>query len=207
MQISTLIFAPAFFAAGNYVVLGRLIAIMGPQSSPLSAKWYLIIFCTCDLFSLVIQAIGGGMASAASNKPDGNTTPGTNVMVGGIIFQLVSMSFFVGFFLEFLRRSRKFRFTLKLKLMVGATTLSVALIFLRSIYRTIELLQGWHGYLITHERFFVGLDGVPMVLCVVVFNVLHPGWLLNEGRSSLTDVPDTDSAEEGAPEDFDEVKA
>jgi hypothetical protein len=54
----------------------------------------------------------------------------------------------------------------------------VLCIYVRSIYRTIELLQGWKGYLITHEEYFVALDGAMMVAAVVVFNVVHPGWLL-----------------------------
>ena len=29
--------------------------------------------------------------------------------------------------------------------------------------RTIELAQGWEGYLITHEVFFFVLDSIPMV--------------------------------------------
>lgn len=56
--------------------------------------------------------------------------------------------------------------------------LSVLCVYVRSIYRTVELLQGWKGFLITRERYFVALDGAMMVVAVAVFNVLHPGWLL-----------------------------
>src|ERR1700760_2632067 len=105
MQICTLIIAPTFFTAGIYIVLGRLINAFGRQSSPISARMYLYIFCTCDILSLVIQAIGGGQASvAASATPPKNSKTGTHIMVAGIVFQMASITVFVAFFAEFLRR-------------------------------------------------------------------------------------------------------
>ncbi|RKL22261.1 hypothetical protein BFJ72_g14716 [Fusarium proliferatum] len=52
------------------------------------------------------------------------------------------------------------------------------MIFVRSIYRTIELIQGWEGYLITHEGSFIGLDAATMVIAVGIFNVFDPVFLL-----------------------------
>ncbi|WVR04189.1 hypothetical protein IAU60_001189 [Kwoniella sp. DSM 27419] len=63
------------------------------------------------------------------------------------------------------------------KLLAGVAFAS-AMIFVRGIYRSIELAQGWTGYLITHEAYFIYLDGLPMVLCLAAFAVSHPGWLL-----------------------------
>ncbi|WWD16916.1 hypothetical protein CI109_101348 [Kwoniella shandongensis] len=63
------------------------------------------------------------------------------------------------------------------KLLAGVAFAS-AMIFVRGIYRSIELAQGWTGYLITHESYFIYLDGLPMVLCLAAFVVSHPGWLL-----------------------------
>jgi hypothetical protein len=52
------------------------------------------------------------------------------------------------------------------------------MIYVRGVYRAIELAQGWTGYLITHEDYFIYLDGLPMVLCYYAFGALHPGFLL-----------------------------
>ena len=172
--------APTFFTAGIYVILGRLIAHVGPHSSPIAPKTYLWIFCSCDVLSLVVQAVGGGMASVASGEANGNTKPGTDIMVAGILFQLASISIFVALLIMFLLRVRHARFPWNLKLLVGAMIFSVVMIYIRSIYRSIELLQGWNGYLITHQIYFVVLDAVLMVLAVSVFNVLNPGWLLGK---------------------------
>jgi len=194
MQITTLIIAPTFFTAGIYVVLGRLIQIMGRSTSPISAAAYLWIFCTCDILSLVIQAVGGGMAATAvaATPPRGSKT-GTNIMVGGIVFQMASITVFVGFFAEFLRRVRLQKKSLgsKIDVLIGATAFSCAMIYMRSIYRTIELLQGWSGYLITHEAYFIGLDAVPMLLAVSVFNFIHPGWFLPRSRKDLGNVEES----------------
>jgi hypothetical protein len=62
--------------------------------------------------------------------------------------------------------------------------LSVVLIVTRSIYRTIELLQGWSGYLVTTQRYFIALDGAMMVGAVGVFNIARPGWSNTTNKSS-----------------------
>jgi hypothetical protein len=62
------------------------------------------------------------------------------------------------------------------------------------IYRSIELVQGWTGYLITHREYHSSsgrtrlthpveiyqnvLDGIPMFIAVAIFNVFNPGYLL-----------------------------
>jgi hypothetical protein len=88
MQITTLIIAPTFFTAGLYVILGALINRLGRHSSILSPKMYAIIFLTCDIIALVIQAVGGGMASTEADEIDGDTKPGTNIMVSLRLFFL-----------------------------------------------------------------------------------------------------------------------
>ncbi|RAK96468.1 RTA1 domain-containing protein [Aspergillus ibericus CBS 121593] len=183
IQISTLIIAPTFYTAGIYVLLGRFIQLFGPASSMLTPKRYLWIFCTCDVVSLVIQAAGGGLASSESDEVNGDTSLGTNIMVAGIVFQLASISIFVICAVDFFRRSVRLGYRQALvngplSYLVGAMVFSVVCIYIRSIYRTIELAQGWSGYLITHQTYFIVLDGVMMVLAVAVFNIFHPGWLL-----------------------------
>ena len=106
-------------------------------------------------------------------------------MVGGIVFQMASITVFVGFFVEFLRRVRSQKKSLgtKINVLIAATAFSCTMIYMRSIYRTIELLQGWTGYLITHEPYFIGLDAVMMLLAVSIFNIIHPGLCLPQSRN------------------------
>ena len=63
MQISTLIFAPAFLAAGWYIMLGQLIGLLGPQYCRFNRVTYAVVFVIGDLCSLIVQAVGGGLAA------------------------------------------------------------------------------------------------------------------------------------------------
>lgn len=189
-QIVTLIIAPVFFSAALYVLLGKLIVDLGRRSSVLTAKWYAIVFCTCDVLSLIIQAIGGAKASLADTDDEMNL--GTHIMVAGIVFQLFTMTLFGGFGADFLWRvlgGRRagagggFQVTRGMKLVFAAIFVSFLMIYVRSIYRTIELLQGWHGYILTHEGFFIGLDAATMVVAVGVFVAIDPAVIFRgEGR-------------------------
>lgn len=177
----TLIIAPVFLSAALYVLLGKLIVDLGRRSSILTAKWYAIIFCACDVLSLVVQALGGARASAADTTEAMQT--GTHIMVAGIAFQLFTMTLFGALGADFLwrvlaspSRAGEFRgrVTRGARLVFGALFVSFLMVYIRSVYRTIELVQGWHGYLITHEGYFIGLDAVIMVVAVAVFMVVDP---------------------------------
>lgn len=48
------------------------------------------------------------------------------------------------------------------------------LIMVRSIFRAVEYLQGFNGYLLSHEGYLYGLDALLMFLVMVVLNVIHP---------------------------------
>ncbi|KAJ5261084.1 RTA1 like protein-domain-containing protein [Penicillium angulare] len=177
--------APTFVTAGIYVILGRFIEFAGVRSL-LTPKQYLWVFCTCDVISLLVQAVGGGMASVAVSETNGDTKPGTNIMVTGIIFQMLSITVFVACAADFLRRMVRQNLlhllTKEMRWLLIATTASVVLIYIRSIYRTIELLQGWTGYLITHQSYFVALDGGMIAPAVIVFNIFHPSSSFTHGR-------------------------
>ncbi|KAG5767441.1 hypothetical protein H9Q73_014242 [Fusarium xylarioides] len=145
------------------------------------------------IIALIVQAVGGAMASTESDKINGDTKPGTNIMVAGIVFQMAAMVVFAVLVIDFLRRvfvkksylhSRKQSLSegntlpKAYTLLLAAVFISLTMIFIRSIYRTVELLQGWSGYLITHEGYFIGLDGAIMVVAIAVFNFLDPVYLL-----------------------------
>lgn len=112
------------------------------------------------------------MASKAGGQdPPGNTKPGTHIMMAGIIIQLVSMSVFAMLWLVYLYQARAVGYS---KTLVGATTFVAFCIVVRNFYRSVELSQGWKGYLITHEIYFTVLDGALMALAVITFNIFFP---------------------------------
>jgi hypothetical protein len=117
--------------------LGRFIQLLGRESSYLKPSTYLWIFCTCDVISLVIQAIGGGMASGEAGKIGGDTATGTHIMVAGIVFQLFSITIFVICAIDFIRRTLRLRLMQSLNGSVvplfGAMILSIVCIYIRSV--------------------------------------------------------------------------
>lgn len=90
-QLVVLKIAPVFVMAAIYYVLAEVIVIYGAKYSLLRPIWFTYIFIACEVTSLVIQAVGGGMASTAQDNGL-DTHPGTAVMVAGIAFQVSSMS-------------------------------------------------------------------------------------------------------------------
>lgn len=130
------------------------------------------------------------MASVASSaSPPQDTATGTNIMVAGIVFQMAAITVLCVLFAVFLRRVRRGGrepLARRTGILVGAAGASILFIYVRSVYRTVELLQGWDGYLITREVYFVVLDGAMMVAAVGVFNAVHPGWFLRGEKTTTT---------------------
>lgn len=60
------------------MLLGECIKRLGHQYSILGPAWYMIIFITADVVSLVLQAIGGGGAAVAAENYD-DTTSSTRI--------------------------------------------------------------------------------------------------------------------------------
>ena len=127
-------------------------------------------------------------AIAYEQDPPANTDNGTHIMVAGILFQLAGILVFVSLFVIVILRTLRSKGELlkqrRVQWIIAAMVLSVVLIVTRSIYRTIELLQGWSGYLIITQRYFIALDGAMMVGAVGVFNIARPGWANITGKSS-----------------------
>ncbi|VDB85368.1 unnamed protein product [Peniophora sp. CBMAI 1063] len=52
------------------------------------------------------------------------------------------------------------------------------LLFIRSIYRTAELADGWDGVIISTEWPFDIFDGAMITLAMISSNAIHPGLFL-----------------------------
>lgn len=71
----------------------------------------------------------------------------------------------------------------KAQILLAGVAWATLMIYIRGIYRSVELAQGWSGYVITHEVYFIWLDGFIMVFCMAGLAVTHPGFLLpNDGK-------------------------
>ncbi|BGP39118.1 hypothetical protein JCM10450v2_003072 [Rhodotorula kratochvilovae] len=188
VQQICLILAPCFFSATIYGLLGMIVRALGARYSCLRPSLYLWLFCLADLVAIVIQAIGGASAALAL-KNDKSSKPGTHIMVAGIAFQLACMLVFSVLALDVYRRARADRSYRerrhaqegRLSRLGWGLAWATAWIVIRGIYRTVELAEGWSGYLITHEPYFAVLDSTAMVLCQAVFCY---AWPAKEPRSA-----------------------
>lgn len=107
-------------------------------------------------------------------------------MVVGIIAQLISTCVFsILFTLALYRGFGTIQKNKHLMILSGATLLAVACMIIRGVYRSIELLQGWRGYLITSEKYTIALEGCMMILALAVFNIFNPGALFAKARATM----------------------
>ncbi|KAF7544662.1 hypothetical protein G7Z17_g9774 [Cylindrodendrum hubeiense] len=197
IQICCLTIGPAFMAAGTYLCLRRIVSAFGPENSRLSPEYYTRIFIPCDVISLVLQALGGGMASVASHNNE-SADLGSNIMIAGLAFQVITIFAFIvasaDFALRTIRRYRalgdsaldqrpevvRVRNSRLFKAFLGALILATICILWRSSFRVAELSEGWVGPLMGDQPMFVGFEGVLIVIAVWALNIFHPAFCMKE---------------------------
>jgi hypothetical protein len=186
IQICCLIISPAFISAGIYLTLKHIVISFGERWSRLKPVWYTRIFITGDIFSLILQGAGGGLASTADEGSDLQDV-GTNMMIAGVIFQVVILAFFGYFLTEYTVRTYRHRNELtdesiilfrskRFRAFMGAVIIAFLCIFVRCVYRIPELTGGWRSELMRNEDEFIILEGVMIIAAVGVLTVFHPGY-------------------------------
>ncbi|KAJ7065720.1 RTA1 like protein-domain-containing protein [Mycena amicta] len=188
MQISATIISPTPLLAASFIIFSRIVQQLGVSYSLLPVRLYAWIFVSCDVVALVIQGLGGGLASAADTLEGANR--GANIMLGGIGFQfavIVVFSILVSDFLIRYLRDAPWRntstltrgtLTTRTKIVLSALCFSNVVLFIRSVYRIIELAGGWNGRIIHTQVYFDVLDGGMIVLAIFTWNLVHPGMFL-----------------------------
>ncbi|ESX01065.1 hypothetical protein KL918_002706 [Ogataea parapolymorpha] len=201
LQLVCLTLAPCFIMAGIYYTIGEMTIIMGQMYSLLKPMQYSLIFIMCDITALVVQAIGGGVASNALSLLE-STRGGADIMVGGLAFQVFSIALFQFFWYIFLFRCyRSYRkhgddsfdpqyaSVRKRKVFlvyIAFISLAVIFVFIRSIYRLIELAQGFAGHLAVTEIYFFILEALMMAIAICLMLITYPGAVY--GRNTKIEV-------------------
>ncbi|KAG8970775.1 hypothetical protein FRC05_011726 [Tulasnella sp. 425] len=216
MNICCTIIAPSFMTAAMFIIVGRIISLVGTEYSRLRPRTYSILFISADFVALVVQAVGGATASSANGNSGAET--GANIMVAGIIVQMAAITIYCIIQGDYLWRvltdrpvrppgtpggvtpqsdmegvsntvtlekeavSGRARLTPNIKNMLIGLGIATVFIYIRSIYRTIELLGGWNGAIFVNEKLFNALDGMPIFVAMFVLNVFHPGRFIAIGK-------------------------
>lgn len=182
--------APAFLTASIYLTLGRLITAYGTRFSRFRPATYTIVFVTCDIISLVLQAAGGAVTSIADTG-SALQDQGVDVMITGLAFQVASLFLFILLCLDFAwsvyrsteRREPAFdvlRSSLKFKLFQGALAVAVLTIFIRCCYRVAELQAGFGGALANNEVVFMILEAPMIIIALGALTLFHPGFVYGD---------------------------
>ena len=119
--------------------------------------------------------MAGGTASSM--------TTGENIIVGGLVVQILFFSFFIIVALAFHIRMHKAPTSKVLRNGIAfqvwqkhlcALYGGSSLILVRSLFRMIEYTQGNDGFLISHEVFLYAFDAALMFTAMVILAVIHP---------------------------------
>ncbi|KAJ5682665.1 hypothetical protein N7462_005830 [Penicillium macrosclerotiorum] len=196
LQSVLILLAPPLYAASVYMVLGRTVTYLAAE--PLSlvpVRWMTKIFVAGDVFSFFLQSAGGGLMASSKTS---TRNLGSNVVIGGLVVQLLFFGFFVVVAAIFHARIARGP-TPKAQMDRDATRhlgwrrrnwetvllglyMVSALILIRSIFRLVEYKYGFDGYIMTHEAFMYVFDAMLMFFAMVIMNLYHPAEILGDGK-------------------------
>jgi hypothetical protein len=102
------VLAPLFVAAGNYLVISRIVCAVGGRGREehifcLPARWTTPIFVTCDVVTILIQ-VSGTSISAAGNWVGQTADIGSDVLLAGLALQTITIAIFLLITLRFAGR-------------------------------------------------------------------------------------------------------
>jgi hypothetical protein len=176
----------------------------------------------------VLQAAGGALSAWYASReemPDnGNFT-----MMGGLSFQAFTLMVFLGLSADFAIRtlkavrrhgttalnadasSRRLRRSKRFRAMLFSLAFSALLIFARSVYRVIEISEGWKGELMTTEKFVIWLEAIPVAVSGAFLCVFHPANCFKQDQVPVQEeeqfeMPDTPPSVSSVPQAFEPEK-
>ncbi|KAI9846844.1 MAG: hypothetical protein M1838_001119 [Thelocarpon superellum] len=188
--------APVWTNAFVYMVLGRMIYNFIPSGKVFGLRgWrFGIYFVLLDITSVpspfrssasdshhhrafLVQVFGASRA-VGNNVPEDQLWQGLHIYMGGIgIQQLFILVFLVMVtrFHQLLLLQPKTTQNLQAKRLLCVVYISLTLITIRIIVRLLEYSQSLDGVIATHEAFLYCLDSSLMLICALMFSLIHPG--------------------------------
>lgn len=201
IYLCCLTIAPAFFSAAVYLSLSRIVTIYAPTKSVLKPRTITILFISCDILSLILQAVGGALASTA-NTPEQRDN-GVNVMLAGLATQVAATTAFACVCLHLawaVRRDKRqqsallnsttasasptptelWRRRVPFRAFLVALAAAVVTILIRCAFRCAELSGGFKGELANDETLFMVFDSAMMAICATALTGAHPAVTLGK---------------------------
>ncbi len=145
---------------------------------------------------MLTYILGGGIVATAEDNKS-MATMGGNVIIAGLVLQLVWFCFFVivaGVFhrrLELCPTNMSTRSTIHWRSYLTTLYVASLLIIVRSVFRVIEYAEGNDGYLLSEEAFLYVFDALLMFIVVSWLHWRHPGeigLLLRDEKADVNQV-------------------
>ncbi|KAM0282485.1 hypothetical protein ACHAQH_002999 [Verticillium albo-atrum] len=177
LQAILLLVAPALYAATIYMELGRIVTLIdGEGHSLIPRKWLTKIFVVGDVLSFFLQGGGGGYQASGTLQA---LNTGSKVIIVGLFVQLIFFGIFLVVAVNFhirVRRTPTARSRIGIPWQKHLKILYATglLIMVRSLFRAVEYMQGFDGYLLGHEVYLYIFDAALMFITMVLFNIVHP---------------------------------
>ncbi|KAI0876781.1 hypothetical protein GGS24DRAFT_450316 [Hypoxylon argillaceum] len=182
--------APPLYELGNYYILGRILYFV-PHCSPIHPGRVLTTFAA---ISTVIETLNGVGAAYVANRslPQHIQNTGHTLFKIALLLQLVVIVSFVGLATVFYRRCRNNGINhTKVNQPLLTLYVSTALIFARTVYRTVEYFEietvnyyapdfdpSAQSPIIRYETFFYVFEAAIMLVNSALINARHPRrWL------------------------------
>lgn len=123
---------------------------------------------------MVHDDIAGGAIQASGTENALNM--GKNLIIAGLFVQLFFFSCFISVAIHFDIAMHKVHNNRAQSGVLLLVTLYLAnvLIMIRSVFRVVEYLQGFSGYLLSYELYLYIFDAVLIWCVMVLFNLVHP---------------------------------
>jgi len=179
-----IVLSPCAFIAADYVLLGRLARYLKCEKHLVVPSHRIaVFFMGSDVITFLIQAVGGSM-SVSDNLQTALT--GSHIFLTGLTAQFVSFLFFTIVYILFLWNTYRYdcevfshdkgqKWYDDWRVLAFALFISCIGILIRSVYRTVELSQGYIGHLATTESYFYALDTLPLFIAITVYVPFWPG--------------------------------
>ncbi|KAK5676673.1 hypothetical protein LTS10_010974 [Elasticomyces elasticus] len=184
-----MLIAPIFTNAFAYMVMGRMVYNFTAKASVGGIKaWrFGLIFVLLDVLAFLVQA-GGASIASGSDKAIKTVMLGLHIYMGGIGFQQLCIFAFLALAVRFhlnlpaqpVSAERRLAFRL---LYVEYAVLT--LITMRIGFRLAEYSNGLKSTIPQHEVYQYVLDSLPMLAALVLYNAVHPGFIMRGQEANL----------------------
>ena len=167
-------------------------------------------FFASDILCLAIQGAGAGMSSSLKS---GDQTTAQALLIVGLILQLFFFTCFTAITI-YLNLNKKYGLhgVKQYQPVFICLYVTIVLMYIRSIFRLIEFIDGWRGPIASNEVYFYVFDFLMIFLCFVIFTALHFGVHLRKAELALpvtapqehsTELPSMPSKVAGKPSESD----